>query len=147
MNPANYQRYRNVAWDMHFYGWMADYSLDQAHNDWSLRRRFDDGLQFQTQDGDMPMIVGEFGSCGFGSTNSIYVENNHFVDPNWEQIINAVYRANYLSGWTQWFWNTWETSHPSNSIDLMLLEPYDGSRLSAYGGEQCKAAIAAGAPG
>jgi hypothetical protein len=148
MNPSNYGRYRNVAWDFHYYGWMPNYSQNQGDCDRKLQSMIDTGMGFHSADGPIPSICGEFGICGFQGDNAQFVEGAFWADPNGFQIIEAVYRNPNLGGWMQWFWNTPETSQ-TNGISF-LIKPdgnYNGSRLTDHGGTQCRDAIARGAPG
>lgn len=147
MNPANYRRYENVGMDYHYYGWMPNYSMDPNAIDQDLYNRFVNSHALQTADGDMPFVVGEFSPCGFQNTNAIFVEDAFWIDPNGMQIIDAVYRATFLSGWLQWWWNTPECSQ-NNGIGF-LIKPdgnYNGSALTDHGGTQLRDALARGAP-
>jgi hypothetical protein len=147
MNPVNYQRLRNVAWDFHYYGWIPNYSMDPAVNDQVLLDNYNGSLRFQSADGNIPMFVGEFSPCGFQNSNAIFVENAFWMDPNGLLVIDSVYRAPFLSGWMQWFWNTPETS-ASNGIGF-LLKPdgnYNGSAVTDHGGKQMVEALRRGSP-
>jgi hypothetical protein len=147
MNPALYGRYENCGLDYHYYGWMPDYSKDPNAIDQDLYNRYMNSKAYQTADGDLPFVVGEFSPCGYQNSNAIFVEDAFWIDPNGMEIIDAVYRASYLSGWLQWWWNTPECSQ-KNGIGF-LIKPdgnYNGSALTEHGGIQLRDALARGAP-
>ena len=144
MNPANYRRYENLAFDYHYYGWMNGYSMDPNTIDQDLHGRYENSKQFQTKDGDMPFVVGEFSPCGFQNTNAIFVENQFWIDPNGMLVIDAVYRAKFLSGWLQWLWNEQHTSQPNGIGHLIRPDGnFNGSVLTEHGGIQLRDALAA----
>jgi hypothetical protein len=145
MNPANYSDLVNVCWDIHYYGWFPNYSQDQGVCNSKLQSIIDQGATYRSMDGPIPCFCAEFGVAGFQGSNAIFVENQFWMDPNGFQVIQAVYSSPNLCGWTQWFWNTPETS-ASNGISFLLKPPYDGGVLTDHGGTQCRAAIAAGPP-
>jgi hypothetical protein len=138
MDPNNYHRYTNVAWDYHWYGWESQYSTDQNYVDACLLNVWNDSQRFRSADGVIPMISGEFGPCGYQNTSggSFYQEYIYYLDNNWLQNINAVYRASFLNGGLQWVWNAPETTQNNTISNLIMPDGnYNGSRVTEYGGK------------
>jgi hypothetical protein len=130
-----------VVWDIHYYGWLPNYSTDQNVVDRKLQEMIDQGMSYRSLDGPIPSICGEFSPAGFQGSNAIFVENQFWIDPNGLQVIDAVYRNQNLCGWTQWYWNTPETTQSNGIGHLLKLPNLDGSSLTENGGQQCRAAI------
>jgi hypothetical protein len=143
MNPANYDDLVNVCWDIHYYGWLPNYSQDQGVCNNKLQSMIDQGASFRSQDGPIPAFCAEFSPCGFQGSNAVFVEDQFWMDPNGMQVIQAVYNNQNLCGWTQWYWNTPETTAPNGIGHLLKLPNLDGSSLTEHGGTQCRAAISA----
>jgi hypothetical protein len=143
MNPANYSDMHGVVWDIHYYGWLPNYAMDQGTVDRKLQEMVDQGMSYTSRDGPIPSICGEFSPCGFQGSNAVFVEDQFWMDPNGLQVIDAVYRNQNLCGWTQWYWNTPETTAPNGIGHLLKLPNLDGSSLTEHGGVQCRDAIGA----
>jgi hypothetical protein len=138
MDPSKYRRYSNVGWDYHWYGWMSQFSTDQNYVDARLLQVWNDSQRFQSADGVIPMISGEFGPCGYNDTNggSYYQEPIYYLDKNWLQNITAVYKAPFLNGGLQWVWNTPDTSQNNTISNLITPDGnYNGSRVTDQGGK------------
>jgi hypothetical protein len=143
MNPATYADMFGVCWDIHYYGWLPNYSQDQGECDRKLLEMINNGRRFTSRDGPIQSVCAEFSPAGFQGQNAQFVENQFWIDPNGLQVINSVYRSTELCGWMQWMWNTPETSQNNGIGHLLKLNGLDGSVLTDHGGKQCRDAIRA----
>jgi hypothetical protein len=113
--PSVYAGMVNVIWDVHYYGWLTNYSTDQPTNNAFLA-----GMVQQAQaltpsaNGTIPVLVGEYGN----STSGVG------IDPNGNQVLTAVQSSGYGSG--AWAWG------PGNPGDGLS---NGGNGLSSYGQE------------
>jgi hypothetical protein len=93
MTPSSYASMTNIVWDLHFYGWSANYSTDQATVTAALLGSVSAGQgiaaaqTITSADGLVPVLIGEYG-------NSTDGEN---IDANWIQVITAVTTSGYGS--------------------------------------------------
>ena len=110
---ADYSGMTNVIGDVHDYGWLSNYSPDQAANDNFLTDAVS-SLQSRLMiaDGTLPVLIGEYGNSTTGSA----------IDANGSQVVTAV----NTSGYGSVAWN-FSQGYPGDG----LLNP-DGS-LSDYG--------------
>jgi hypothetical protein len=118
-NASTFANMRNIVWDVHYYGWGTNYSMDQATNDAKFASDVNAGSFIRSLDGVIPAICGEFGDSTSGSGQ----------DANWQQVLSAVYR-NPFSGYAQFYWNT--AAHGVTG-DQLQGPPYNGSVLTPAG--------------
>lgn len=96
LNPAAYANMHNVAWDLHFYGWLDGGSTDQNAMNAAMVGDGNSGVTgtrtIQSADGQIPVIIGEFGPacCDIGSVNG-------------EQVLEAVMNFALTKGLTRGF--------------------------------------------
>jgi len=86
-NASDYAGMTNVAWDIHYYGWMSSFSTDQGTVASTLSGIAAAAQQITSADGTMPVIVGEYGNSTDGQN----------VDPNGPQVMTAVQGSGYGS--------------------------------------------------
>jgi cellulase (glycosyl hydrolase family 5)/uncharacterized protein DUF4214 len=122
-DAAAYAGMHNVVWDVHFYGWLSGYSTDQSTVFNTLSGIASDTHAIQSADGQIPIIVGEYGNSTNGST----------IDGNADQVINAVQQSGM--GYAAWAWGA---GYPGDGLSN------GGNGLSGYG-QQVAAGIASGA--
>lgn len=124
--PSVYAGMTNIIGDLHFYGWLTNYSTDQSTVSNFLTAAVQHTQQvLPTASGTMPVLIGEFGNSTTG----------HDLDANANQVINAVTTSNVTAGYAAWMWGQGA--------------PYDGlttggTNLSSYG-QQIATAIKASA--
>ena len=132
MTAPAYANMTNIAWDLHFYGWAANYSTDQATVTSALLGSTSGGYgiaaaqTITSADGKVPVIVGEFGDSTTGSS----------VDANGTQVINAVLNNGY--GYAAWQWSG------QGGPDAVLNNESGGSGSLTAFGKQVAAAMATG---
>ena len=109
MTEAAYAKMTNIVWDLHFYGWGAKYSTDQATVTASLMGSKKGGYGIaaaQSIKGPggalIPVIIGEFGDSTDGTK----------VDANGEQVISAVLDSGY--GFAAWAWESSTARRPAD---------------------------------
>lgn len=115
LTSNTYQPMTNVAWDLHFYGWVSKFQADMPT---ALAGNVGHGMgiaaaqTIKSADGVMPVLIGEFGDSSDGSNR----------DANWQQVISAVVNSGY--GYAAWHFGTLA------SADILV----DGSgNLTDYG--------------
>ncbi len=127
MTPATYASMTNIVWDLHFYGWAANYSTDPATVSAALIGSASSGtgiLAAQTipsADGLVPVLIGEYGDSTDGQT----------IDANASQVISAVESSGYGC-------SAWEDSPSTGGADILV----SNGVLTSYG--QTVAAFIAG---
>jgi hypothetical protein len=78
--PSVYAAMRNIAWDVHYYGWLSNYSTNQTTVTQTLNGIITTAQTLKSADGTVPVAIGEYGNSTNGQT----------IDPNGTQVINAV---------------------------------------------------------
>jgi cellulase (glycosyl hydrolase family 5) len=78
--PSVYAAMKNIAWDIHYYGWLSNYSTDQNTVTQTLNGMITTAQMLKSADGTVPVAIGEYGNSTNGQT----------IDPNGDQVINAV---------------------------------------------------------
>ncbi len=127
MTPSTYATMNNIVWDLHFYGWSADYSTDQATVNAALLGSASSGSgilaaqTIQSADGLVPVLIGEYGNSTDGVT----------IDANAAQVITAVETSGHGCA-------AWEDSPSTGGADILV----SGGALTSYG--QTVAAFIAG---
>jgi hypothetical protein len=86
-NASDYAGMTNVAWDIHYYGWMSNFSTDEGTVASTLSGIAAAAQQITSADGTMPVIVGEYGNSTDGQN----------VDDNGSQVVSAVQDSGYGS--------------------------------------------------
>ena len=114
--PSVYRVMTNVAGDIHGYGWLTNYSTDQATNSNFLAQMIQQTHQLTTANGPMPVIIGESGPSTTGQDPA---------DANGQQVISAVQSSGV--GNVAWAWMTGDVGQ-----DALLSN--DGG-LTSYGQE------------
>ncbi|MFL5252276.1 MAG: cellulase family glycosylhydrolase [Rhodopila sp.] len=93
---SDYAGMTNAIWDMHYYGWLTNYSTDQGTNNNFLGQMVQQVQQFTDADGKMAVLVGEYGNSTTGQA----------IDPNGNQVVAAVLNAAQNTGLSTaaWAW-------------------------------------------
>jgi hypothetical protein len=104
----------NIVWDPHYYGWLSNYSTDQATVSQNLAQEIAATQQFAGAGGTVPVLIGEYGNSTTGQA----------IDPNGSQVLTAVQSSG--AGSAAWAWG------PGNPGDGLTT---GGNGLSAYGQE------------
>lgn len=116
-DPSAYAQMYNVAWDMHYYGWLTNYSTDQDTNNAFIAAAVKQAQTFTSSGGaKIPVLIGEYGDSTTG----------HAIDANGTQAVQAVQQAvmdGTVIGSAAWAWTT------GNPGDGLLA----GGGLSQYG--------------
>jgi hypothetical protein len=96
LQPAQtYQLMFNVHWDAHFYNWETGYSQDVGSNVSQLNSDISSYQAITSADGQMPVVIGEFGDSTNGSN----------IDPGGTQAVAAVLQVGpSCDGWTAWIY-------------------------------------------
>lgn len=106
-----YSGMTNIVWDMHYYGWLVNYSTDPNAIAQSIAQNAQASQAITSADGVVPVIIGEYGVSTDGQN----------TDPNGTQVVTAVESSGY--GSMAWGWN------PGQNDDVT-----DGSNnLTSYG--------------
>jgi hypothetical protein len=119
MTPSDYASMTNIIWDLHYYGWVSNYSTNQATVSADLTGSASGasgilGAQtIKSADGVVPVIIGEFGNSTTGNS----------IDPDGTQVIQAV--ASSGDGFLGFGWGYY--SVPGNQLVNGNLQ------LTAYG--------------
>lgn len=87
-----YKKATNAALEVHIYPWLFNPSASQGQVDSTLASYLDATRQIKSADGDMPILVGEFGNSTTGDK----------IDPNWEPVVKSV--LNSGAGTAAWAW-------------------------------------------
>nr|WP_294527671.1 cellulase family glycosylhydrolase [uncultured Rhodopila sp.] len=120
--PSVYAGMTNIVWDVHYYGWLTNYSTDQATVTANLAADIAQSQTLTSANGKVPVIIGEYGNSTNGST----------VDANGNQVISAVQNSGF--GSAAWAWGT---GYPADGLTTA------SGGLSSYG-QQVATWIAAG---
>lgn len=126
LNPSTYASMTNVAWDLHYYNWMANDSTNVTTNAQALQNEV---AGAQATD-NIPVVIGEYGiSSG---------ANGPVNDPGGIQVTQAVEQSGYSSA--AWAWTSGNPTFP-----LLLNDPYgDPSKGLTQFGQMTQQFIAAG---
>ena len=112
----------NIAWDVHDYGWLTNYSTNQTTDDQTLAALVKSAQGITSADGTVPIVIGEYGNSTTGAT----------VDANGSQTVQAVGSSGYPS--MAWEWS----SGSSGDTDTLTL----GNQLTSPYGQQVAAIVA-----
>ena len=116
-NSADYTAMYNVIWDMHFYGWLTNFSTDEAANTAFIEAAVKQAEQFTSSGGmKIPVMIGEYGDSTTGQ----------ILDANGKQAVAAVQSAaqnGTVAGTAAWAYG------PGNPYDGLT----NGGGLSSYG--------------
>jgi hypothetical protein len=126
LNPSTYASMTNVAWDLHFYNWMANNSTNLTANVQALQNEV---AGAQATD-NIPVVIGEYGNSS-GALGAVY-------DPGGMQVVQAVEESGLSSA--AWAWTSGNPTFP-----LLLNDPYgDPSKGLTQFGQVTQQFIAAG---
>ena len=93
-DPGLFGQMTNTAWDVHYYGWVSNFSQDTGTIASALQKEISDAQSVYSKDGLMPVVVGEYGPSTTGSGP---------YDSNGLQVVDA---ANHSGkGTFAWAWN------------------------------------------
>lgn len=104
MDPGVYAGMSNVVADVHLYGWSSGFSTDQQTVDNALSDLVNGAKTMTTQDGTVPVIIGEYGTATDGQN----------TDANAQQVIQAAQGSSQTSGAIAWSWDTGTASSLSD---------------------------------
>lgn len=130
-NNAYLTTMTNVGWDTHFYGWATQiygtgpYDTTPGATAQALLAQISATQAYQSADGMMPILVGEFGPSTTGSGSE---------DPNAQDVLNAVFATPH--SFTAWAFSGTTSPGPDSLSD-------DGHNLTGFG-QQVAARIAQG---
>ena len=82
----------NIVWDVHYYGWLTNYSTNQATVTANLAADIAQAQKLTSANGTVPVIIGEYGNSTSGLT----------IDANANQVISAVENSGF--GSAAWAW-------------------------------------------
>jgi len=112
LNPSAYSGMYNVAWDLHYYGWVTGYSTDQNTVNAKLLGCVGCGTgilsaqEITSKSGKIPVLNAEFGVSTTGES----------FDANQNQDVYAVtvwaMQNNYTRGFSGWHWD----ADPCNAL-------------------------------
>jgi hypothetical protein len=124
---SDYAGMTNIVWDVHYYGWLTNYSTDQATVSANLAADIAQAQTITSANGTVPIVIGEYGNSTSGTT----------IDANANQVISAVQNSGY--GSAAW---SWGTGYPGDGLTT------SSGGVSAYGQQVASwiAAEAAAAP-
>lgn len=105
LNPRSYSDMKNVAWDLHFYNWMAKNSTDVGANYKALMKEVEAARSLVS----LPVIIGEYGNSS-GADGAVY-------DKGGMQVVQAVQQSGI--GSAAWAWTSGNPTLP-----LLLKDPY-----------------------
>ncbi|HTI83236.1 MAG TPA: cellulase family glycosylhydrolase [Acetobacteraceae bacterium] len=105
LNRRTYSGMKNVAWDLHFYNWMAKDSTDVGTNYKALMKEVEAARSLV----NLPVIIGEYGNSS-GADGAVY-------DKGGMQVVQAVQQSGISSA--AWAWTSGNPTLP-----LLLKDPY-----------------------
>jgi hypothetical protein len=109
-----YATMTNIIWDDHYYGWLSNYSTDQATVSQNLAQEISASQQITGGNGTVPVLIGEYGNSTTGVA----------IDANAQQVLTAVQSSGY--GSAAWAWGS---GNPGDGLSD------GGNGLSSYGQE------------
>nr|WP_294553582.1 cellulase family glycosylhydrolase [uncultured Rhodopila sp.] len=117
----------NIVWDVHYYGWLSNYSTDQATVSATLAADIAQAQTITSANGTVPVLIGEYGNSTTGQA----------IDANGSQVVTAVDNSGF--GSAAWAWGT---GNPGDGLTT------SSGGVSAYGQQVASwiAAAAAAAP-
>lgn len=129
LTPSTFSSMTNVAWDLHYYNGLANYSTSLIVNQAALANEVAAARGIESVNGVIPVIIGEYGPAG-GST----------TDPGGTQAVAAVEESGL--GSVAWAWET------GTYAGDLVNPPWTGgpSTLTSYG-KTVAQFIATGDPG
>ena len=105
LNPSTYASMTNVAWDLHFYNWMANNSTNVTTNAQALQSE----VAGAEATDNVPVVIGEYGNSS-GALGAV-------DDPGGMQVVQAVQQSGFSSA--AWAWTSGDPTFP-----LLLNDPY-----------------------
>ncbi len=101
-DTSAYAGMTNVVWDMHYYGWLVDYSTDMNAIVQSLAQHAQSSQAITSADGTMPVVIGEYGPSTDGQS----------TDANGTEVVTAVDGSGY--GSMAWHWDSGANDNLTN---------------------------------
>jgi hypothetical protein len=83
----------NIVWDVHYYGWLSNYSINQATVSANLAADIAQAQKITSANGTVPVLIGEYGNSTTGAA----------IDPNGTQVVTAVENSGF--GSAAWMWD------------------------------------------
>jgi mannan endo-1,4-beta-mannosidase len=90
---GSYALMYNVAWDIHFYGWLPNGSSDPGVINQALQGEVQDAQSITSSDGLVPIVIGEYGPSSTGFS----------ADANGPAVVDVVDQSGYSA--LAWEWN------------------------------------------
>jgi hypothetical protein len=121
-SESTFANMSNVAFDLHLYNWLANYSSSLAANQSTLASMVAQTQAFADQGGAIPVIIGEYGNATDGSN----------VDPGGQQVVQAVDNAvqtGQVKGAIAWEWHNPYTA----AADSVMMASTGGATDGQYG--------------
>jgi hypothetical protein len=122
MVQSDYSNMTNTIWDMHYYGWVTNYSTDQSVINQSIATGAAAAQQTTNAGGVMPVLIGEYGNSTTGMS----------IDPNGMQSVQGVESSGF--GSAAW---SWGAGNPGDGLT-------NGSTPTSPYGQQVASYIAGG---
>ncbi len=115
-----FRTFNNVAWDVHFYGWIPAACIYSCEPTASLAGYINAMSAITSADGVIPTIIGEFGGATDGCAE----------DSNAEAVVHAVLGSGH--GFAAWYWNGADCKKPGRlGSDNLLAGPnFDHAPIS-----------------
>jgi hypothetical protein len=107
-----YAAMSNIIWDVHYYGWLTNYSTNEATVSANLAADIAQSQTITSANGTVPVLIGEYGN----STSGVG------IDANANQVISAVQNSGF--GSAAWAWGT---GNPGDGLTT------SSGGVSAYG--------------
>lgn len=114
-----YSGMTNIVWDMHYYGWLTNYSSDQGTVSNDLAAHAAGAQQLTSADGTVPVLIGEYGNSTNGTD----------LDANGMQVVYAVEQSGL--GSTAWHYYSYAAQDNVTDGNGNLTSPY-GSSVAAF---------------
>lgn len=109
----------NMVWDMHYYGWLTNFAVDQNTVNHDIAAHAASTQQITSADGTVPILIGEYGNSTNGSD----------LDANGMQVVYGVEQ----SGFGSTAWHFWSYAQQDNLTDGNgnVTSPY-GTTVAAF---------------
>ncbi|HWE31499.1 MAG TPA: cellulase family glycosylhydrolase [Polyangia bacterium] len=114
-----YSSMSNIVWDMHYYGWLVNFSTDQNAVNQDIAAHAAAAQQLTGADGVVPILIGEYGNSTDGTN----------LDADGMQVVAGVQE----SGFGSTAWHFWSYAPQDNVTDgnNNLTSPY-GTAVAAF---------------
>jgi parallel beta-helix repeat protein len=119
MVQSDYSGMTNTIWDVHYYGWLTNYSTTQTTVDQNIQAVASAAQSITNAEGVMPVVIGEYGNSTNGTS----------VDPNGSEVVTGVNTSGY--GSVAWMWGQGNGSDSLIGANGMPSSPY-GQQVASY---------------